>query len=200
MYPKRRVKVQGHTEFEILAEANDKITAGNLEIEFQKKYGYTLDKVKYYETNYKSMGQKGGAKCVELGYTKKLQKIGSKIASKLPRTESQIEQGRKLQRIGAPIAWSLPRSEKQMAVYKAKRTKKQIETSILNGKIQGALRKEQLRVPIAAYKKSDNSYISQYDSVTDCARELNIKSPEIFACLSGRQKSTKGYTFIKLKK
>jgi hypothetical protein len=174
--PKRRVKVQGYTEFEILAETNDKLAAGDLEIQLQKQYGYAIDKVKYYETNYKSMGHKGGAKCVELGHTKKLQKMG------------------------APIAWSLPRSEKQMEIYKAPRTQKQIETIKKNATIRAVIMKERLRVPIAVYKKSDNSYVGDYISVTDCARELNIKSPDIFACLSGRQKSTKGYTFIKLTK
>ena len=202
MYPKRRVKVQGYTEFEILEQHIDENIAANRERELQKQYGYVLDRVKYNQTDYSAMGQKGGAKCVELGYTKKLQKIGSKIASKLPRTELQIEQGRKVQKIGAPIAWAKPRSEKQMAVYTAKRTQKQIETSIFNGKIQGAIRKEQLRVPISAYKKSDKSHVGDYISVMDCARELNIKASDIFTCLSPKksQNSTKGYTFIKLKK
>lgn len=194
--PKRRVKVQGYTEFEILAEVNDKLAAGNLEIELQKQYGYSVDKIKYYETNYKSMGHKGGAKSVELGHTKKLQKLGSKIAAKLPRTELQMEQAKKVQKIGAKIAWTLPRSEKQLSSM----LKAQKIGCVEGGKVMGAIMKEKLRVPIAAYRKFDNSYVGDYISVMDCARELNIKSPDIFACLSGRQKSTKGYTFIKLTK
>jgi len=194
--PKLRVKVQGYTEFEILAESNDKLSAGNLEIQLQKQYGYSIDKVKYYEANYKSMGHKGGAKCVELGYTKKLQKIGSKIASKLPRSQSQLETFEKARLIGAPIAWSLPRSEKQ----KSSMLKAQKIGCVEGGKIMGAIMKEKLRVPIAAYAKFDKLHIDNYYSVSECARALNIKSSDIFACLSGRQKSTKGYTFIKLTK
>ena len=196
MYPKRRVKVQGYNNFEILAEAADKFTAGNLEIQFQKQYGYKVDCVKYYQTNYKSMGHKGGAKCVELGHTKKLQEIGHKIAASLPRTEAQMEQIRKVQKIGAKIAWSKPRTEAQMEQIR----KVQKIGCVLGGKVAGAIMKEKLRVPIAAYRKSDNSYVGDYISVADCARELSISSPDIFACLSGRQKSTKGYKFIKLKK
>jgi hypothetical protein len=194
--PKRRVRYQGYTEFEILAEANDKLTAGNLEIELQNQYGYTIDKVKYYETNYKSMGHKGGAKCVELGHTKKLQEKGCKIAAALPRSKEQIETFEKARLIGNKIAWSLPRSEAQLNHIKEVQKIGCVE----GGKVMGAIMKEKLRVPIAAYKKSDKSYVGDYISVMDSARALNIKSADIFACLSGRQKSTKGYTFIKLTK
>jgi hypothetical protein len=193
MYPKRRVKTQGYNDFEILAESNDKVVAGNLEVQFQKQYGYSVDRVKYYQTNYKSMGHKGGARCVELGHTKTLQQIGSKIASSLPRTESQMQQSYKVQKIGASIAWAKPRTQKQLDAFKEARK----IGCVIGGKIQGAIMKEKLRVPIAAYNKSDNSYVGDYISVSDCARELNLKAPDIFACLSGKQKSTKGYTFKK---
>lgn len=202
MYPKRRVKVQGYTEFEILEQHIDENIAANRERELQKQYGYVVDRVKYNETNYSAMGKISGDLAVKRGTIDKARKIGAPIAWKQPRSEAQIEQGRKVQKIGAPIAWAKPRSEKQMAVYTAKRTQKQIETSILNGKIQGAIRKEELRVPISAYKKSDKSHVGDYISVTDCAKELNIKASDIFTCLSPKksQNSTKGYTFIKLKK
>jgi hypothetical protein len=196
--PKRRVKAQGYTDFEILAEAVDKLTAGNLEIELQKQYGYRIDRTKYYQVNYKSMGHKGGAKSVELGHTKRLQEIGSKISATLPRSEAQMEQARKVQKIGAKIAWSKPRSEAQMEHARAI----QKIGCVLGGKIGGAVRKEQLRVPIAVYKKSDNSYVGEYISVTDCARELNLRVSDIFNCLNPNkpQYSTKGYKFIKVKK
>jgi hypothetical protein len=196
--PKRRVKAQGYTDFEILAEAVDKFTAGNLEAQFQKQYGYKVDCVKYYQTNYKSMGHKGGAKTHELGHTKKLQEIGHKIAASLPRTEAQMEQARKVQKIGAKIAWSKPRSEAQMEQAR----KVQKIGCVLGGRVAGAIVKEKLRVPIAAYRKSDNSYVGEYISVTDCARELNLIPSDIFNCLNTNktQKTTKGYKFIKLKK
>lgn len=196
MYPKRRVKVQGYTDFEILAECIDKQEAGELEEKLQKKYGYKVDCIKYHKAKYSWMGTKGGNKCVELGYTKKLQKIGSKIAASLPRSEAQMQQARKIQKIGAKIAWSKPRTEAQLNHMKDI----QKIGCVLGGKKQGAIMREKLRVPIAAYKKSDNSYVGEYISVADCARELGLSSPDIFSCLSGRQKSTKGYTFIKLKK
>jgi hypothetical protein len=196
MYPKRRVKVQGYTDFEILAECIDKKEAGELEAKLQKKYGYKLDTIQYHKGRYSWMGSKGGAKCVELGHTKKLQQIGHKISASLPRTEAQMEQARKVQKIGAKIAWSKPRTEAQMEQAR----KVQKIGCVLGGKAAGAISKEKLRVPIAAYNKSDNSHVGEYISVADCARELRISSPDIFSCLSGRQKSTKGYTFIKLTK
>jgi hypothetical protein len=198
IHPKQRVKYQGYTDFEILAECADKLTAGNLEIEFQKQYGYKVDCVKYYQTNYKSMGHKGGAKCVELGHTKKLQEIGHKIAASLPRSEAQMEQARKVQKIGAKIAWSKPRTEAQLNHMKSI----QKIGCVLGGKVAGAIRKEKLRVPIAAYKKSDGSFVGEYISVADCARELNILTSDIFTCLNPNKKqfSTKGYKFVKLKK
>lgn len=202
MHPKKRVKSQGYTDFEILNKSEDKFLAGELEIQLQKQYGYKIDRVKYHQGKYKSMGHKGGTKCVELGHTKTLQQIGSKIAASLPRTEAQLNAFKEARKIGAPIAWSLPRTQKQIDVFKAKRTEKQLETLKLNGKIQGAIMKEKLRVPIQAYLKSDNSFVGEYISVTDCARELNLKAPDIFTCLNPNktQYSTKGYTFKKIKK
>jgi hypothetical protein len=196
MYPKRRVKVQGYTDFEILAECIDKQEAGELETKLQNKYGYKVDCIKYHKAKYSWMGSKGGAKCVELGHTKKLQQIGHKISASLPRTEAQMQQIKLIQKIGSKIASSLPRSEEQL---KHIRSVQKIGC-VLGGKKQGAINKEKLRVPIAAYNKFDNSYVGEYISVADCARELGISSPDIFSCLSGRQKSTKGYTFIKLTK
>jgi hypothetical protein len=202
MYPKRRVKVQGYTQFEILEEHIDENIAANREIELQKQYGYQKDLVMYNQTDYSAMGKIAGNLAVQRGTIDKARKIGAPIAWKQSKSIEQIESSKKNIKIAQIVAWSKPRSEKQMSVYKAKRTEKQIETSILNGKIQGAIRKEQLRVPIAAYKKSDKSHVGDYISVTDCARELNIKSSDIFTCLSPKksQNSTKGYTFIKLKK
>ena len=196
MYPKRRVKKQGYTQFEILEQHIDKNIASNREIQLQIEYGYAVDRIKYNQVDYSTMGHKGGAKNVELGHTKKLQKIGSKIASSLPRSEDQIKAFEKAREIGAPIAWNLPRSEKQKAAI----LKGQKIGCILGGKIMGAIMKEKLRVPIIVYRKSDNSYVGEYPSVTDCARELDIESADIFHCLSDRQKSTKGYTFKKLQK
>jgi hypothetical protein len=198
MYPKRRVKVQGYSDFEILAEADDKITASNLEVEFQKQYGYNLDRVKYHQANYKSMGHKGGARSVELGHIKKMQKIGTKISATLARSEAQLNSFKEARKIGAPIAWSKDRTEKQLAsIIKAQKI-----GCVLGGKTMGAIMREKLRVPISAFKKSDNSFVSEYYSVSECARELNIAVSDIFNCLNPNkvQYSTKGYRFLKINK
>jgi hypothetical protein len=196
LHPKRRVKRQGYSDFEILAEATDKITASNLEIKFQNQYGYTLDKVKYHQVDYKSMGHKGGAKCVELGHTKKLQNTGSKISAGLPRSEAQINTFKEARKIGAPIAWSKDRTEKQL---QSMLTAQKIGC-VLGGKKMGAIMRDKLRVPISAFRKSDDSFVSEYYSVSECARELSIRACDIFACLNPNisQYSTKGYKFKKI--
>jgi hypothetical protein len=195
MYPKKRVKSQGYSDFEILNKSEDKFLAGELEIELQKQYGYKIDRVKYHQGKYKSMGHKGGAKSKELGHTKTLQQIGSKIASSLPRTESQMQQAYKVQKIGAAIAWAKPRTQKQIDSFKEARK----IGCVMGGKAASAIMKERLRVPVAAYLKSDNSFVGEYISVSDCARELNLKPSDIFSCLNPNrpQLSTKGYTFKK---
>lgn len=198
MYPKKRVKAQGYDVFEILENHIDKNSASDREIELQKQYGYSIDLVKYNQTNYVQMGRTAGALAVSRGTIEKARKMGAPIAWKLPRTEEQMKSMDKARKVGAPIAWNLPRSEKQLNSIK----KAQKIGCVLGGKIQGAIRKEQLRVPIAAYRKSDNSYVGEYISVTDCARELNVRSADIFNCLNPNktQYSTKGYKFIKLNK
>jgi hypothetical protein len=139
MYPKRRVKVQGYDTFEILEQHLDIDIAAEREVQLTKQYGYSLDNCKYNQTNYSEMGKIAGNLAVKRGTIEKARLVGYKIAAALPRSDKQLESMEKARLIGAPIAWSLPRSEKQMAMYTAPRTEKQLETSIINGKIQGAI-------------------------------------------------------------
>ena len=113
MYPKRRVKVQGYDIFEIIEQHLDKNIAANREIELQKQYGYSVDNVKYNQTDYSAMGKLAGELAVKTKHIHKIQKEGSKIAAALPRSKEQIETFEKARLIGNKIAWSLPRSEKQ---------------------------------------------------------------------------------------
>jgi hypothetical protein len=198
MYPKRRVKVQGYDIFEILEQHIDKNTASIREIELQKQYGYSIDRVKYNQVDYSVMGKIAGNKAVATGHIQKIQKEGTKIAASLPRSEEQLQSMEKARKIGAPIAWALARTESQLESIK----KAQKIGCIEGGKVMGAIMKEKLRVPIAAFTKSDNSHVGNYISVTDCARALGLRGVDIFNCLNPNktQYSTKGYTFIKLKK
>jgi hypothetical protein len=198
LYPKKRVKAQGYNIFEILEKHTDKNIAADREIELQKQYGYPVDLVKYNQTNYVQMGKTAGDLAVRRGTIEKARKMGAPIAWKLPRTEEQMQNMHKARNIGAPIAWGLPRTENQLNAIK----NAQKIGCVLGGKKQGLIRKEQIRVPIEVYRKSDNSYVGNYQSVSDCARELNLKTSDIFQCLNPNktQYSTKGYKFIKLNK
>lgn len=48
--PKKRVKRQGYTKYEILEEYSDRDIASNREIELQKEYGYKLDNTTYSQS------------------------------------------------------------------------------------------------------------------------------------------------------
>lgn len=62
--PKRRVKAQGYSTFEIIEEYIDMETASKREIELQIKFGYKVDKGSriYSEPFFSNMGIKGGSK------------------------------------------------------------------------------------------------------------------------------------------
>jgi hypothetical protein len=196
MYPKRRVKVQGYTEFEIIEEYIDKNTAADREIELQIQYGYSSDLVKYNQTNYSEMGKIAGQLAVKTGHIHKIQKEAVKIASSLPRSQAQIDTFSKAQKIGSKVSALLPRSQAQMnSIIKAQKI-----GCIIGGKVMGKIMKEKLRVPIAVYRKCDDTFVGEYPSVMDCSYELQLSAPDIFHCLSGKQKSTKGYKFQKIKK
>jgi hypothetical protein len=47
--PDKRIKAQGFTDYEILEHHYDVYIASEREIELQKKYGYKVDKIPYYE-------------------------------------------------------------------------------------------------------------------------------------------------------
>lgn len=78
--PTRRVRNQGYTDFVILEEHTDILTASNRELELQREYGYKIDCVPYTQTmivgekawntiksneNIKKAGSIGGKKAVE---------------------------------------------------------------------------------------------------------------------------------------
>lgn len=198
MYPKRRVKVQGYDTFEIIEQHIDKAEAAKREIELQKQYGYTIDRVRYNQANYSEMGKIAGEYAVKTGNIHKARKIGAPIAWKQKKSQEQLNAFEKVRSIGAPIAWSKPRTSKQIeSMLKAQKI-----GCVEGGKIMGAIMKEKLRVPIVAFLKVDGSKVGEYISVSDCARELNIRAADIFTCLNPNksQYSTKGYRFEKLPK
>lgn len=60
--PKRRTKMQGFLEYEVLEKHSDIIVASDREIELQKQYGYDVDTIPYwksYELRVKNRIKKG---------------------------------------------------------------------------------------------------------------------------------------------
>lgn len=52
---------------------------------------------------------------------------------------------------------------------------------------------ERNSICVKAFK--DDALIGEYSSLTDCAKNLNISSSGISMCLSGKRKTSGGYTF-----
>lgn len=49
--------------------------------------------------------------------------------------------------------------------------------------------------PFLIYKVDDNSFVGEFNNQTEVSKIFNIPLPRINDCLSGRQKSTRGYYF-----
>lgn len=194
--PKRRVKAQGYSEFEILEEHNNKIIAGIRETELQKKYGYVVDLVKYNQVDYKLMGKKGGPRGGKKTRDSGKLLENAKLAWNKERSEKQIETFKKAKVIGIDVSAKLPRSEKQL---EAIRNAQKIGSPI-GAKIGGNIVKEKYGIKLQVNLKSDNSFVGVYDSIAECARLLNINTRDISHCLNPNKKqySTHGYTFNKI--
>jgi hypothetical protein len=112
----KRIKEQGYTNFEILEEYTDIYEVSDREIELQKKYGYKVDRIPYWQSSqrlrknatFKSAskgGKIGGATNVKSGQALRMQKIGCILGGKV--------RGRKLVESGELHRLSLISAEKK---------------------------------------------------------------------------------------
>jgi hypothetical protein len=165
--PKKRTKVQGFTDYEILEEHTDVHIASDREIQLQKEWGYTVDTKPYWQTIRmvtKESSSKGG-------------KIGGKINGKkivesgqwdLIRTFESSSKGGK---IGGIIAGKIA-----------------IESGHLK-KLQNANKKSVIQMD-----KLDN-LIQEFESLTLAGNNLKLSISNISKCCKGKKKSTGGYKF-----
>jgi hypothetical protein len=168
----KRVKQQGYSYFEILEEHLDIYEASKREIELQKKYGYNIDTIPYFESynrlrknattiSASKGGKKGGETSKLLGHIQRAQKIGCVLGGK------------------------------------AGKGKKNEYSKLLadNGhmKVMAEKAKQKLSKPILAIK---NNIEVEYSSISEAGRQLDIKIPNIVNVLkSNTPRTAKGYTF-----
>jgi hypothetical protein len=166
MNPKRRVKSQGYTQFEIIEEHLDKHFASHREIELQKQYGYIIDSVKYNQIDYVSNGKKGGCK-----NTNKQQKARSIVGSKYGKIYGIQNKLNGNFDIARQISWN-------------------------NGSLQKAVKAaaEKRSLPMIAINLKTNEEF-RFNSIREGSRFLNLNQGNVQRILKGERKSIHGYTF-----
>jgi len=167
--PKKRVKSQGYTNWEILETHIDIEIAADREIELQKQYGYKVDLVRYDAVDYKLNGnilaskwaKINGIRCRDSGHIQTIQKIGCVLGGQVSGNKKTKEYMTELSKLG-------------------------VKANIQNYGIK-----------LRAINKDTNE-ISVFDSIGQAESALNIASCLISRCLRGKQRYSKGYSFERI--
>ena len=115
--PKRRVRQQGNTEFEILESHTDIDIASQREIELQKEYGYKVDKNgQKYSNQFSIMGKKANGKGNKVMLENKIGIFGTDI-------EQRKQWALKASRVGVSISADKRRGVKLTDEVKEKMSK-----------------------------------------------------------------------------
>jgi hypothetical protein len=164
--PKERVEKQGYTNYEILETHTDIMVASNREIELQKQYGYTVDKIPYYNSRSK-WGSVAG-------------KIGGKIGGKIQGNKN-VESGQlaRIRLLGYKKGGMVSGKKNVESGHLAKISKLAIEVN---------------KKPILQYTKS-GLFIKEWECGKYASMQLNISQGNITSCLKGRYKSAGGYVW-----
>jgi hypothetical protein len=183
--PKRRVKAQGYTQYEILEVHTDINIASEREIELQKQYGYKVDKLKYNQYDYSKNGKIAGRKNVESGHLASI------------RTKEGSSRGGKTQGKISYESGHLDAIRTKESCSKGGKTagRKNVESGKIYEIIQ--LATEAKKKPISAYRKDNGKYVGTYASIKDCANTLSIIHYSISNFFSGKQTHVGGYIFKK---
>lgn len=162
-----RVKEQGYSEFEILEIHNDILKVSEREIELQKQYGYTVDKIPYYVSIQHFNKAKKKLNYSELGNKLKNWQLNSNYYN----SEKHLEGCSK----GGIISGELNK---------------------LNGHMEKIRSKSNFnRKSIKTYNRFTNELIGEYNSLTECCKELGLGISKVSDTLAGNRKYHKNYTF-----
>ena len=164
--PKKRVKGQGYTDFEILESYDSKSVAAQREIELQKEYGYKVDLVKYDEVDYESNGYR-------IATT-----INKHQGRKNAESGHMSELGKKYANIGGSVM--TPKKQKHLE-----------NVSKLGN--QANIKKYGHSIKAINLKTKEESC---FESIGLASRQLSINKRLILNCLQNKQTQTKGYMFF----
>lgn len=166
--PKRRIKKQGYTEYTILEEHDDIITASIREKELQKEYGYEIDDCPYYKTiiGNKEAAKKAGQAAVASGQIYSLFGIGGKaLRDKVIKDDPNYFKN--IGKIGS-----------------------------MKGSLKGGnATKYKKEYAILVYKYNTGEYVGEYPNQLEASKALNLHSQNIGRQLNGKANHTGGYTF-----
>lgn len=162
--PKKRVRVQGYTQFEILEEYYDRAKASERELYWQVKLGYPKDTTSYETLN--SIG---------------LLSPASRAAGEKTRTE----------KFGSPAGTMINPENRKKALVKSQATliakygsiTANLRTPEAIMKRTNAIKKPVLQLDL------NNTLIKEWSSAMDAARGLSIRQGCIANCLGGRQET-----------
>lgn len=180
---KNRVKKQGYTEYEILEEHTCIFCASDREIELQKQYRYKVDTIPYWKVY--------------------LQRIKNQPTIE-QRRKGSIKSGNLAKQNKTGI-FAMTKEEKAIIARKALLNQK-YEDKVKGGKLGGQIAKESGQIyaliekskkPVIVYRV-DGSYVGEYESIADCARQLNLHTSSVNRVANNVMKQTKGYV-IKFK-
>lgn len=167
--PKKRVRMQGYIDYEILESYTNKATAAKREIELQLQYGYKKDLVSYDKVDYEQLGKKAAQR--------------NKNQGKINASNGHMK---KIQKLGCVLGG-------QSGGIKTKESGKLLEAS----KKGNQANIEKYGIKLIATNISTNEQ-TIFNSTGEAEKALSIPKVLIRKCLNGVQSKSKGYTFRKL--
>jgi hypothetical protein len=187
--PNSRVKKQGYSDYKILETHTDIYKVSERELELQKKYGYPVDKKPYYQTtrigNFKSRS-KGG----KLGGGKNSKPILQyDLDGNFIKEWESIYECSKVLNISASniVCVCNPiRKEKTAGGFQFKHKSNKIAKKIK------PFVKRKTSKPILQYDL-DGNFIKEWESISECARILNLNKSGISQVCTGRVKTCAGF-------
>jgi hypothetical protein len=186
--PKYRVKQQLYSNFEILEQYTDIYIASDRELELQKKYGYKVDNLPYWKSYKQSINRRNKlTKEIKTAASKKGGSIGGKTAFKNKSGLFAMSAEKTKQvKIAGGKASSIVNKINGVGIYGISK-----EQRIKNG-IEGNKKRAK---GVLVFNKVTNEFISEYQSIREAGRKLNIPFQNISAVLKGKIKQCKAYTF-----
>jgi len=166
----RRVSAQGYSDYEILESHSCIFTASDREKELQQEYGYSVDKILYWQS-FKRLGSVPG-------------KLGGRNAQKTLRKEKKGFYTDDIEKIKS---WGKLGGNTILEKYGKDHYRQMRANSNCVEKS-----KEVCNKSISQYTL-DNVFVKKFISISEAANYYNVSHAAISNCLRGKTKTSKGY-------